>query len=653
MKNPRAIDINVVNAQQARRFLDRIVGYKLSPFLWKKVLMGLSAGRVQSIGMKFLADREREINAFKSDEYWTVSTSTNEGFEASVWTVAGNRIVSAAKDVDAAKVSVSKWTWLKDGDQAQVISKRLNNKTLEVSAYEKKPTKDYANPPFITSTLQQAAASRLGFDPDRTMRIAQKLYEGVEINGETKGLITYMRTDSFRVSTEAQNGAIQLVQGRWGNEYVPEIPNHYKSKKGSQDGHECVRPTSPDLMPDRLGVNLTSEEKKLYDLIWCRFMASQMAPARFDVATCDLKTDDVVLRATGRVTTFDGWTRAYGEENKDKSLPEMEIGKKVRIKTASADQHFTQPPPRYTSASLIKKLEADGVGRPSTYASIISTIQNRNYAEKIGQGGKAPLKATDIGMAVSAFMTGKFSIMDVGFTSRMEEELDHVAEGRADYKDVLRLFWEEFQKELAAAEKAPSVKNGTPTDEKCPKCSAAFTRRLSKYGYFLKCDECGEIKNGDRQERDKPQETGLKCDLCQADVVLLTGRFGPYLACSNYLKKEKKERVCQFTINIDKKGKPKRKLVPTPTDVVCDKCKKQMVIRVASRKKQPNPFLSCSGFPKCRNAKELPSELEGKGEETMVRFRDNREKDAKDADKFTAEVPEQESRQKGRRQKRS
>ena len=639
MANPRDVDMDVVNAQQARRFLDRIVGYKLSPFLWKKVLRGLSAGRVQSVGLRFLAEREAEIRSFVADEYWTVTAAIKEGFDAAVWSIGGKRAVSSAKDVESAKKSEN-WSWLKDGPSAQKIADRLRGKELEVSAYERKPGQDCAPPPFVTSTLQQVAATRLGYDPDRTMRIAQKLYEGVPIHGESKGLITYMRTDSFRVSQDAQEGALRAIRLRYGDDYAPSAPNCYRSKKGSQDAHECIRPTYPEISPEDAKPALTPEQHKVYELVWSRFFASQMTPERHETTTCEMALDDVVLRASGKVTTFDGWTRAYGGDREDKSLPLLKIGQKVAVKEPSANQHFTQPPPRYTPASLVKKLESEGVGRPSTYASIISTIQARNYCEKVGTGGNAPLQATDVGMAVSEFLSGKFEIMDVGFTREMEEKLDLVEEGKADYKDLLRSFWRDFQKELKAADKVPAVKEGTPTDEKCPKCQGPMTKRLSRFGHFLKCDKCGETRDGNNREKEKPQETEIACDACGSRMLLTKGRFGPYLACPGYLRKDAKgKRACAFTMKIDRKGSPKRSFSPEPTDDVCEKCGKKMVVRVAGRKKVPNPFLSCSGFPKCRNSKDLPEELAGLGEKAMARFGESRARDEADSAKFSLPQP--------------
>jgi DNA topoisomerase-1 len=636
MKNPRDINMDVVNAQQARRFLDRIVGYKISPFLWNKVLMGLSAGRVQSVGLKFLAERECEIKAFVADEYWTVSATMNEGFEASVSSISGKKVVSSAKDVESAKKSEN-WSWLKDGISAQTISDKLKNKELVVSLYDQKPGQEYALPPFITSTLQQAGATRLGFDPDKTMRIAQKLYEGVTVRNDTKGLITYMRTDSFRVSKEAQDGALALIRARYGDNYVPDAPNYYKSKKGSQDAHECIRPTYPEIGPEMVKLSVTPEQYKLYQLIWNRFIASQMTPERHETTTCELTIDDVVLRVSGKVTTFDGWTKVYGGDREDKSLPVLKLGQKVTVNDSSANQHFTQPAARYNPASLVKKLEAEGVGRPSTYATILSTLISRNYVEKIGQVGNAPLKATDVGIAVSEYLSGKFKIMDIGFTRDMEEKLDLVEEGKVDFKELLRTFWKDLQKELKDAAKAPSVKDGVPTDEKCQKCQGNMVKRLSKWGYFLKCDQCGETKDGKNKEQEKLQEIDIACEICGSKLVLTNGRFGPFLACPGYLRKcsDKKTRSCTFTLTIDKKGKPKRAFVPEPTDVVCDKCGKKMVVRVASRRKMPHPFLSCSGYPKCRNAKDLTSEMKELGERAMTKFRENRAKDEADYEKFT------------------
>lgn len=653
IKNPRQVDVHLVESQKARRILDRIVGYKLTNILWSKILRGLSAGRVQSVAVRLVAEREREIQAFKSQEYWTISGnfSTNKAFKADLKEIEGKKLACSAKDVGTSR------TLLQNAADAQEATTKVQNPSAYVvKGYSEKVKKESAYPPFHTSSLQQAAANRLGFDASRTMRVAQQLYEGV---GGDKGLITYMRTDSFSVSQDAQREARGLIQTLFGPGYCPDKPNYYRSKKGAQQAHECVRPTSPSLMPDTI-TGLNSEQKRLYDLIWRRFMASQMAPAEYDVAHCELVQDGnpkAVFKTSGRVIKFPGWTTVYNRENKDNRIPKLKVGQKVKITKAEREQHFTQPPPRYNDASLVKKLEAEGVGRPSTYASIIKTIIDRKYVEKMGTGGKAPLKATDLGIIVTESLTDHFSIMDLRFTSEMEERLDEVEEGNVDYKKLLAEFWKDFECQLKAAKtNMRSTKEGLPTDHKCPKCKKKMAQRLSRFGVYYQCEGCEHImdqgEDGLPKEKEGPslEPTGIKCDLCGANMILGQGRFGPYLFCEKYASKveqkvngkKKKVRECSFTMNLTKKMQPRRKFDPLPTEEKCPKCKRnKMVIRVASRKKEPNAFLSCSGFPKCRNAEPLPDDYEEQGEEAMKTFRANRSKDQRDLEVFKAFMQKQ------------
>lgn len=632
ISNPRDIDENLVGAQKARRFLDRIVGFKLSPLLWDKIFRGLSAGRVQSVALKILVEREREIEKFVAQEYWTITgnfVSEDKNLTAELKSVDGRKIVASAKDFEYQ----NRYHVKNEIDATHLATAILEQGKYKVSAFDQKTVSESAAPPFITSSLQQAAASLLGFDASRTMRTAQDLYEA--------GSITYMRTDSFRVSKDAQDAVREYVKCQFGDAYVPQSPNFFKSKKGAQDAHECIRPTDVHDTPN-FG---SHDQKTLYNLIWRKFVASQMSPATYLSSTCDLASGPYEFRATGRVKTFDGWTRVYRAEGEDSPLPTMDVGGELEAVSAKKVQHFTQPPPRYNDASLVKKLEAEGIGRPSTYASIIKTVLDRKYAERIGSGGRAPLMATELGKVVVDSLDGLFAIMDVQFTREMEEKLDKVEEGATDYKTLLSEFWASFEKELKSAKKAmKSTKEGKPTDFECPKCNSKLNERLSQYGRYFKCpnEGCGHTMqvgdDGKPQEKEGPKETGLKCDLCGSAMTYSEGRFGPYLACSKYRPKAKKgeDKGCPFTMNVTKKG-PRRKFAPLPTDIDCKKCNKsKMVIRVGSRKKTLNAFLSCGTYPKCRNAEPLPADLQKQGEKAIAAFSALRSKDAQDLQAFQA-----------------
>jgi len=688
-KDPRKIDMDRVNAQQARRVLDRLVGYKLSPLLWKKMGRGLSAGRVQSVAVRLIVDREREIEAFKKDEYWTISATFRHAkvsFDAELRALDGKQVVSSADDLTKFKnnqISMSGIvrTLLAKEEEAKSLAEVLGKASFVVRTYDVKEAKDRPYPPFATSQLQQAAANRLGYDARRTMRIAQELYQGVVLGAQgATALITYMRTDSFRISQDALDDARNVVANRFGQDYLPEKPNFYASRKGGQDAHECIRPTHPELTPDDVQQHLTAEQNKLYRLIWQRFIASQMRPALFDAATCDIAaegegTRNAVFRANGRVLKFEGWLAVYGDRSgasshleakaedrtlgdettdtveepakgrkkkkQPQKLPAMQPGDKPENKSVEPVQHFTQPPPRYTEASLVKTLEREGIGRPSTYATIIATIQGRGYVEKQGSGGRGVFAPTPMGRAVNDRLVGFFdhSIMDLGFTRMMEEELDKIEEAHLDWKRVLHEFYGPFTKDLEkAVDGMASVKDeAEKTDVKCPECGEFMEKRLNRYGYYLRCtvEGCkGTLRadaHGNVQEKPKPQATGLKCDLCGKDVVRAVGRFGPYLHCVDY-----PEKKCLFTMKLTKDGRPARKFAPLSTELKCEKCKGDLVIRVSARgkKKIPKPFLSCSAFPKCRFAADIPEELKGVGEKAVAQWHVNDGKNKKDWDVY-------------------
>ena len=712
MAHPRQIDMDLVNSQQARRVLDRIVGYKLSNLLWDKIVRGLSAGRVQSVAVRLIVEREKEIRAFKAEEYWTVESSfqiNGLSFDASLRSVDGKQVVASAEDLAKFKVGMGQMgssgivrTLIENEADAQALVTVLKPAKYAVSYFETKEVQDRPYPPFATSQLQQAAANRLGFDAKRTMRVAQQLYEGVPLGDQGPvALITYMRTDSFRISNDALKECRDVIKERFGEKYLPEKPNFYASRKGAQEAHECVRPTHVEIAPENVREFLNDEQFKLYNLIYQRFLACQMLPAIFDATSVDIAaegpgTRNAVFRATGRVIKFDGWLATQGggaaaaaahveasaadrekgdeadtdepEEGEESGaaakaeqaaklaakkkkvkkpgsqiVPAMKQGDRPDLKTIDAEQHFTQPPPRYTDASLVKTLEREGIGRPSTYATIISTIQDRGYCERLGKGGRGSFMATALGIVVTEKLLGHFpTIMELGFTRDMEEELDKIAEAHLDWQKVVGDFYGPFAKDLEKAKKnMTSTKvTGEKTDVVCPDCGAPMEKRLSKFGYYLRCTKAPECKTtyrldaqGNIQKKEGPQPTGLKCDLCGSDVVKSVGRFGAYLHCVKYQTKE-----CTFTMKLNKEGHPIRKFKALPTDKLCEKCKSPMVVRVTSRGKTRRPFLSCSNFPKCRAATDLPPELAELGEQAMAQWRVSDAKNKADLATYMAHV---------------
>lgn len=710
-QEPRKINMDLVNAQQARRVLDRIVGYKLSPLLWDKIGRGLSAGRVQSVALRLIVEREREIDAFKAEEYWTISgrfAFEGKQFDAELRALEGRQVVSSADDLAKFKSQDTRLsasgvlrTLLANADETASLAKVLEASKYEVRGYEVKEVSDRPYPPFATSQLQQAAANRMGFDARRTMRVAQQLYEGVAMGEEGPvALITYMRTDSFRIAQDAVEDCRKLVAGRYGEKYLPEKPNFYSSRKGAQEAHECIRPTHVEHAPEDIKQYLSDEQYKLYKLIWERFVACQMKPAVFDATSCDLaaqgeKARGAVFRANGRVMKFDGWLavaggvpaaahleasaadrekgdettdpiddsvkpgaaaeakpaagKAASKKRADQVLPAMKLGDKPACKQTEPVQHFTQPPPRYTEASLVKMLEREGIGRPSTYATIISTLLDRGYAQKTGTGGRGAFMASALGTVVSDRLVGHFdhSIMDLGFTRKMESELDKIEEAHLDWRKVLSEFYDPFVGDLAHATKDMKATKGQAekTDVKCPECGELMEKRLNRFGFYLRCPKAPECKGtlrldnkGNVKEKEKPQPTGMKCDLCGGDVVKSVGRFGPYFHCIKYADKQ-----CKFTMKCNKEGHPIRKFAALPTDKVCEKCKSPMVVRVTSRGKNRRPFLSCTGFPKCRAAMDLPPELAGLGEQAMAQWHVLDGKNKADLETYLATQAQQET----------
>ena len=526
MAHPRAIDMNLFNAQQARRELDRLVGYKLSPFLWRKVRRGLSAGRVQSVAVRLIRDRELEIDAFKPDEYWNIDAEFGKGKTAFT--------ARLAAGADGKKLTVT------NREQADGILAALEGKDYIVAQVDKGRRRRVPPPPFITSTLQQEASRRFGFSATRTMRAAQTLYEGVEIAGHGAiGLITYMRTDSLRISDEAVAAAKEYIGGRWGERYICPVKRKYKSRSATaaQDAHEAIRPSTPGLTPDEVEQSLSGDTARLYRLIWSRFMASQMADCEQDTVSVGITAGDYLFRASGYQVAFDGYTALYEEatddkEKKETALPPLEQGQKLALEQLHADQKFTQPPPLYTEATLIHALEENGIGRPSTYAPIITTIVDRGYVERDGK----KLRTTPLGQAVNQVMLEQFpDIVDVTFSADMEKRLDTVENGTANWVDTVDEFYQGFAKSLEQAEKNMEGKRvkvaDIPTDEVCEKCGKPMVIKSGRYGKFLACSGFPDCKN----TRPLVKDTGGVCPLCGGHMLQRKSAKGRiYYGCGNF-----------------------------------------------------------------------------------------------------------------------
>lgn len=530
MAHPRAINIDLFNAQQARRELDRLVGYKLSPFLWKKVRRGLSAGRVQSVAVRLIRDREIEIENFKPDEYWNIDALLHPQGEKGEFTA---RLAATA---DGKKLTVT------DKQQADAVLAALDGKDYTITKIEKGKRRRQPAPPFITSTLQQDASRAFGFSATRTMRAAQTLYEGVDIAGHgTVGLITYMRTDSLRIAAEAQAAAKTFIADRWGEGYVCKAPRKWKSRSATaaQDAHEAIRPSMPELTPDEVEQSISGDTAKLYRLIWSRFMASQMADCIQDTVSESITAGEYLFRASGFRVSFDGFTALYEEstddtKKKETALPPLEEGQKLALKKLTADQKFTQPPPLYTEATLIHALEENGIGRPSTYAPIITTIVDRGYVEK----DQKKLKTTPLGQAVNTVMMEQFpDIVNVKFSADMEKKLDVVEAGEADWVKTIDEFYQGFEKSLEQAEKNMEGKRikveDIPTDEICEKCGRPMVIKSGRYGKFVACSGFPECRNAHPLVKD----TGGLCPLDGGHMLVRKSAKGRvYYGCSNYPK---------------------------------------------------------------------------------------------------------------------
>ena len=530
MAHPRAINIDLFNAQQARRELDRLVGYKLSPFLWKKVRRGLSAGRVQSVAVRLIRDRELEIENFKPDEYWNIDALLNPQGEKGEFTA---RLAATA---DGKKLTVT------NKQQADGILAALDGRDYTITKIEKGKRRRQPSPPFITSTLQQDASRAFGFSATRTMRAAQTLYEGVDIAGHgTVGLITYMRTDSLRIAAEAQTAAKTFIAERWGDNYVCKTARKWKSRSATaaQDAHEAIRPSMPELTPDEVEQSISGDTAKLYRLIWSRFMASQMADCIQDTVSASITAGDYLFRASGFRVSFDGFTALYEEstddaKKKETALPPLEEGQTLQLKKLTADQKFTQPPPLYTEATLIHALEENGIGRPSTYAPIITTIVDRGYVEK----DQKKLKTTPLGQAVNTVMMEQFpDIVNVKFSADMEKKLDVVEAGQADWVKTIDEFYQGFEKSLEQAEKNMEGKRikveDIPTDEICEKCGRPMVIKSGRYGKFVACSGFPECRNAHPLVKD----TGGLCPLDGGHMLVRKSAKGRvYYGCSNYPK---------------------------------------------------------------------------------------------------------------------
>ncbi|RME28972.1 MAG: type I DNA topoisomerase, partial [Candidatus Zixiibacteriota bacterium] len=543
IKHPRDINMNLVNAQQARRVLDRLVGYTVSPILWKTVARNLSAGRVQSVALRLVCEREEEIEKFVAQEYWKISAllanKDDEQFTADLFRIDGKTVVKAG-ETGKNKITIS--------SQAEVdrYLAALQKASFVVEEVKHSKRQRNATAPFITSTLQQEAAKVFGFSPKRTMALAQQLYEGIEIGKEgATGLITYMRTDSTRVSKEAIAAVRKYIKNEFGEEYLPEKPNYYGKKKSAQDAHEAIRPTHLDLPPARVKKSLTPQQFKLYSLIWNRFVASQMKAARYAVETVDVAAGEFLFRATAQRLLFDGFLRVYheaAEENgngngngKETQLPKLTAGEAVDCKELTPTQSFTKPPARYSQASLVKRLEADGIGRPSTYASIISTIIDRKYVEL----KERKLFPTDLGKAVNKLLVEHFPrLFNVEFTANMEKELDLVEEGTDDWVSVIGEFYGPFMEAVNGLKgKEAEIKAAMTekTDIPCPKCGEPMVIKMGRHGRFLACSAYPKCKTTKPLPEDEEKSrTGIKCEKCGSEMVIKTGRFGRFMACSAY-----------------------------------------------------------------------------------------------------------------------
>ena len=600
--NPQQLDRNKFDAQIARRVLDRLVGYQISPLLWKKVRRGLSAGRVQSVAVRLVCEREREIRAFESVEYWSLAAQLEgrlpPSFRARLFQWQGQKLDN-------------KNFRLENEAHVQQIIQSLEGASWTIGEVEKKERRRYPTPPFVTSKLQQEAARKLGFQPKRTMQLAQQLYEGVELgNDGSVGLITYMRTDSTRISADALTAVRQHIQARYGKSYVPGKPNTFRSKKGAQDAHEAIRPTALEYTPERVRRYLRRDLFQLYSLIWDRFVASQMVPAVYDQTLFDIPIREALFRASGQQIKFDGFMKVYiegrderasangeddGEDAADDSagvLPDLQKGDALNLLGLDPRQHFTQPPPRYTQASLIKELDERGIGRPSTYAAIISNILDREYV--LQNEGRA-LAPTDLGFLVTDLLVESFpDILNVEFTAGMEDELDKIEDGKEKWTKAMKRFYTPFSRDLKKAEKEMRdvKRQEVPTDIDCDKCGAKMVIKWGRNGEFLACPQYPECRNTKNFKRDDnggieivaEEEVNEACELCGRPMLLRWGKFGKFLGCSGYPE-------CKNIQPLEK---------PVDLGIKCPECKEGNIKERKSR--WGKIFYGCDRYPECKFA---------------------------------------------------
>lgn len=605
IKNPTELNTALVDAQQARRLLDRLVGYTISPLLNKRLRRGrgksVSAGRVQSVALKLIVDREKEIEAFIPQEYWTITAKVQPGeekpFTAALYAINGIRLEKEKLDN---KVEGEDYVLVNNQVRADAIKQELEKATYIVTRVDRKEKKRNPEAPFITSTMQQEASRHYRYSPSRTMEIAQGLYEGVDLGSEgAEGLITYMRTDSVRIAPEAIEEARSYILKEFGNDYLPESPRFYQVKKSAQDAHEAIRPTSIHRTPDSIRSYLSKEQFQLYSLIWKRFLASQMVPAIYDTVSVDIQAAIYTLRATGSQIKFRGFLTLYEEKSdeeqeneEDRLLPNLTVDQLLNLLELSGEQSFTRPPPRYTEATLIKELEKSGIGRPSTYATIMKKIESRDYTVK--EQGR--LKPTELGRVICEVLEINFKeIMEIAFTANMEDDLEQVAEDKKNWRLLLAEFWKTFSPTLDAAEQNAVVPK-IPTNIPCPKCGGMLQKVWSKEKYFLGCEhypDCDytiSVEESQFDKNDYAEDFNYEqpCPKCQSPMKLRFGRFGPFLGCTNFPD-------CRGVVRIPKKGEaPEEELPPTPCPAVG--CTGQLVKR---RSRFGKYFIACSEYPAC------------------------------------------------------
>ena len=598
VSSPQELNRDKFESQQARRILDRLVGYQISPLLWRKVKRGLSAGRVQSVAVKMICDREREIYAFESQEYWSL-TAQLETKESPSFTARLSRYED--KKID-----------LKNERQTQDIVSELKGQAFKVAKVSKKKKKKNPPPPFITSLLQQEAYRRFGFPAKKTMFIAQNLYEGVELGGRGQvGLITYMRTDSFRVSDDAISQARDFISQAFGEDYLPAKPNHFKSRKSAQDAHEAIRPTSVEFDPNSISSYLTKDQTTLYTLIWKRFVACQMKPAILDQTQVEIGAGKTTFRAAGSVIVFKGFTELYEEDTRgaksDKKLegrlPPLKKDQVLNLIKLDPAQHFTQPLPRFTEATLIKALEENGIGRPSTYAAILANISGREYVAV----EKRHFKPTELGFLVTDLLVKGFpDILNTAFTAQMENTLDKIEAGKVKWTSVMKEFYGSFKNDLEKAKE--EMKGEVLTEISCPKCNRLMAIKSGRNGLFLACTGYPECKNTSNYRRDEKgkivveqtpevgEEKGT-CEVCGRPMVIKNGKFGTFLACSGY---PECKNTCDISVNdtVDSET--------GPTDIKCSKCGGKMVVK---RSRKGSRFLACENYPKCTNTESFSTNV--------------------------------------------